>query len=380
MWSISEINDKRKEVIKRIRTCNNPDEKEKLELSLASYISLLDNSGTIRYTKFYNFMDSITKGNFTLLRPSSKLIARGNDILQEKQDYMDESYLEFLLQIAKNVSNSNVTVENSEDIALDKLELPDEKLIEISKLFYAGFGDEEIFKYAKKILDDPSAINFSDIYVSAYENAGGITFPDFAYGKAYCTTKRGKTLFDVQANNHEVMHGIDFYMQPKIPSKNYYGFHETPTYAIDYLFIEYLEELGIDKAQVQKLRLRKDEYLVSLANLVTMQIPNELMRKKGLMYIKKHTTKDIMESLNPDIVKNLLEIESGVIAFGIYQQIKENRQVGLDNLKKFMKSLIAKDKRPNFESIGLSDEKILELSKMIGTYSKEHEEIKSRIK
>ena len=94
--------------------------------------------------------------------------------------------------------------------------------------------------------------------------------------------------------------------------------------------------------------------------------------------IKKHTTKDIMEILNPDIVKNLLEIESGVIAFGLYQQMKENRQVGLDNLKQFMKSLIAKDKRPNFECIGLSDEKILELSKMIGTYSKEHEEERGR--
>ena len=380
MWSISEINNKRKEVIKRLKTCKNPDEKEKLELSLASYISLLDNSGTIRYTKFYNLMDRITKGNFTLLRPSSKLIAKGNNILLEKKDYMDESYLEFLLQLATNVSNSNVNVEDNEDVALDKMEFPNEKLIEISKLFYAGLGDEEIFKHAKRILDDPSAINFSDIYVSAYENAGGITFPDFVYDKAYCTTKRGKTLFDVQANNHEVMHGIDFYMKQKIPSKNYYGFHETPTYTIDYLFIEYLEELGINKAQVQKLRLRKDEYLVSLANLVTIQIPNELIRKKGLMYIKRHTTKDIMEILNPDIVKKLLEIESGVIAFGIYQQIKENRQAGLNNLKKFMKNLINKDRRPNFESIGLSDEKILELSKMIGTYSREHEKERGRIR
>ena len=225
MWNLTEINDKRKEVIKKIRTCKNSEEKEKLELSLASYISLLDNSGTIRYTKFYNLMESITRGNFTLLRPSTKYILKGNDIVDKNKDYMDEEYLEFLLKLALNVSNSDVKVESEEDIALEKIELPSEKLVEISKLFYSELGDEEIFKLAKKILDDPTSLNFSDKYSNGYKNAGGITFPDFIYDKAYCTTKREQTLFDVQATNHEVMHAIDFYMQPKLPSKNYYGFH-----------------------------------------------------------------------------------------------------------------------------------------------------------
>ena len=187
MWSISEINEKRKEVIKRIKTCNNPEEKEKLELSLASYISLLDNSGTIRYTKFYNLMDNITRGKYNLLRPSTKYIIKGNDIVDKNKDYMDESYLEFLLQIATNVSNSNINLETNEDNKLDNMELPNEKLVEMSKLFYSELGDEEIFKHAKRVLNDSSAINFSDIYASAYKNAGGITFYDFVYGKAYCT-------------------------------------------------------------------------------------------------------------------------------------------------------------------------------------------------
>ena len=43
-----------------------------------------------------------------------------------------------------------------------------------------------------------------------------------------------------------------------------------------------------------------------------------------------------------------------------------------------MKNYISKDKRPNFEFIGLSDGKLLELSKMIGSYSKEHEEEQSK--
>lgn len=374
MWSLAEINNKKKEALKRIRSCNNQEEKERLEISLASYINMLENSGTIRYTKFYNLMDKVTQGKFTLLKPSSRLVVKGGEIATKKKDYMDESYLEFLLQIANNVSNTDINVDSENGINFSNMELSNEELVKISKLFYSSLNDKEIYDLAKKILDDPTALNFSDDYMNEYNQAGGITFPDYAFDKVYCTTKRKNTIFDVQANNHEVMHGIDFYMKPKIPTKTYYGFHETSTYAIDYLFIDYLESLDIDKSEVQKLRLQKDAYLVGLANLVTMQVQNELMRKKGLMYIKKHTTKDILEVLNPDIIKNLLEVQSGVIAFGLNNQIRENKDNGLHNLKTFMKNYISKDKRPNFEYIGLSDEKLLELSKMIGAYSKEHEQ------
>ena len=369
MWSIEEVNRKKQDVIKRMKVCEDLDEWEKMSLSLASYISILDNSGTFWYTKFYNLMDSVTRGRFTLLKPSTKLVVKGGEVAMKNKDYMDFEYLEFLMQLSHNVSCVDINVDNEDDIALGNFNLSDDELIDISKLFYSRIGDKKIYDLSRKILDDSTALNFSFCYTSDYATAGGITFPDYFFDKVYCTTKRTGTLFDVQACNHEVMHGIDFYMKQKIPTKTYYGFQEVPTYTIDYLFIDYLETLGINKEEVQKLRLKKDAYLVSLAKLVTMQIQNELIRKKGLMSIKYHTIEDVMEVLNSDIIKNLLEVQSGIIAYGLHNQICDNNQIGLEHLKLFMMNYLPKDKRPNFENIGLSDDKLLELSQMIGTYS-----------
>ena len=87
-------------------------------------------------------------------------------------------------------------------------------------------------------------------------------------------------LFDFQVLNHEVMHGVDFYMQKKLPSENYYGFHEVPTYTIDYLFIDYLESKELDSNEIQKLRMKKDNYLQELAKLTQTQIKGALIRNK----------------------------------------------------------------------------------------------------
>lgn len=61
----------------------------------------------------------------------------------------------------------------------------------------------------------------------------------------------------------------------------------------------------------------------------------------------------------------MLEIESGVMAYGFYQQIKYNKQQGITNLKKFMKSNIPKDKAPDFTEYGLTNEVLLELSQQL---------------
>lgn len=67
MWNILEIRKKQKYVLQKLSSNVTKEEQEKLELSLISYISMLSNSGTL-YTKFYNFMDRITKDRFSLYR------------------------------------------------------------------------------------------------------------------------------------------------------------------------------------------------------------------------------------------------------------------------------------------------------------------------
>lgn len=378
MWNIEEIKNKKRKIIHKLKECYDKKEREKLEFTLATYISMLDNSGTIRYTKFYNLMDKITKNTFTLVKPSTKLIIKGESAVSKNKDYMDIDYLSFLLELCNNVSNTKKVIDDFSEITGSKISFTNEDLIKISKLFYFNLGDKEIYEYAKKILDDKTALNFTGEFASYYKNACGITFFDYIYNKAYCTTMRNEVLFDLQANNHEIMHGIDFYIKPKIPTENYYGFHEVPTYTIDYLFINYLDTLEFDKNEVQKLRLRKDQYLQSLAVQTNNQIKNQLVTKKGLFYLKNFKTEDVMEVITPRILRNLLEIQSGVIAYGLSKQFDENYELGLNNLKTFMKTMISKNKRPDFSKIGLSESELINLSFEIGDYSKKYQKNKNK--
>ena len=80
---------------------------------------------------------------------------------------------------------------------------------------------------------------------------------------------------------------------------------------------------------------------------------------------------DIREILSPELTKQLLELEAGVVSYGLYNQIKMNKQRGLDNLKKFMQNILPKSQTPNFSFIDLDNETLLKLSKQIGTYSKD---------
>lgn len=87
-----------------------------------------------------------------------------------------------------------------------------------------------------------------------------------------------------------------------------------------------------------------------------------------------------MEIITPDILKNLLEIQSGVMAYGLNKQFEENYELGLKNLKTFMKTIIPKDKRPNFSKIGLTENELINLSFEIGNYSRKYQDnnIKSK--
>ena len=208
--------------------------------------------------------------------------------------------------------------------------------------------------------------------------ANGLNFNDYVFNKSYCTIIRENNIFDIQVLNHEIMHGIDFYMLPKIPTDNYYGFHEVPTYTIDYMLIDYLEKLGLDSKEIQKMRLKKDSYIQSLASTTLFQIKHKIASKKGFSLIKDYSISDVMEIIDPIILKQLLEIESGVIAYGLSKQYKIDSNLAITNLKQFMKGIIPKDKRPDFSHLGLNDETLTELSMGFGTYSLENKKYISK--
>lgn len=363
MWNLKDINSKKSYIAERLKNCSNPKEKEMLELSLICYLSLLDNSGTLRYTGFYNTMDKITQNRFSERREQDSAQLE-MDLFFKNAPVIDDEYLQFLLNISNNISKTPPVDFDEENIKT--FETDYESILNVSHNFYRDLGDQEILKKAEKILNDESSINVSKIARRGMADCSGLTFNDYFFGKSYINLTKKNNLFDYQVLNHEVMHGVDFYMQDKVPSENYYGFHEIPTYTIDYLFIDYLEMKGMNINEVQKLRMQKDNYLQELAKLTQVQIKGALIRNKKY---NDSTISSIKEVLSPQLIKQLLELESGVISYGLYTQIQTNKEQGLSNLKSFMKTIIPKTKTPNFSFINLDNQAIMDLSKQIGAYS-----------
>ena len=363
MWNIKDINQKKNYVIERLKNCKDPKEKEKLELSLITYESLLNNSGTLRYTGLYNAMDRLTQNKYSEMKNQS-IAEMEIGLFFKDTPLMSDEYLQFLLDICNNIAETPYADFNEEDMST--FETDYESIVNMSHSFYNELGDQEILSNAEKLFNDESSINDSKMSRIGMADCSGLTFDDYYFGKAYVNITRKNNIFDYQVLNHEIMHGIDFYMQNKVPSESYYGFHEVPTYTIDYLFIDYLGSKGIDSNEIQKLRNKKDNYLQELAKLTQTQIKSALVRNKKY---QDATIEDIKQVLEPQLIKQLLELESGVIAYGLYNQIKSDREKGITNLKLAMKEVLPKQQIPNFSFIELDNTILLELSKQIGTYS-----------
>ncbi len=372
MWDINNIKTQQKYIKERLSNCSNQKEKEKLQLTLVSYSALLDNSGTIIYTQIPNVMDKITNNQYSI-KKEKEMSELEKCLFYGDEAYIDDNYLSFLIQLCDNVSSTNIA--DIEEYSFETVNVSYESIINMSLKFYTQLGDKEIYDNAMKILGDESALNFSKVSRKGMSDCSGLTFNDYIFDKSYCNVTKQNNIFDYQVLNHEIMHGIDFYMLKKTPSKNYYGFHEVPTYTIDYLFIDYLESLGLYPEQVKLLRQQKENYLQLLATITKLQIRRMIQYENGYKASINPSIEDIKQIINPQLKKQLLEIQSGIMAFGLYQQINQTGEIGIENLKKFMKTIIPKGETPNFENIGLTNEFLLECSLMIGTYSKSNEQI-----
>ena len=77
----------------------------------------------------------------------------------------------------------------------------------------------------------------------------------------------------------------------------------------------------------------------------------------------------IRKILTVELKKQLLEIQAGIMAYGLKEQIRENKKIGISHLKQFMRNTIPKDQTPDFSYIGLSNDELLKYSDQIGNYS-----------
>ena len=189
--------------------------------------------------------------------------------------YLSDEYLNFLLQLCNNISEK---IPELDENSFTSMQVSKESLIELSN----------------KLLDDESSINFSNVARRGMSDCSGLTFNEYIFDKSYINVTRQNNIFDYQIFNHEIMHGIDFYMKKKVPSENIYN----------RLFIDYLDENGLDPNEVQILRKQKDNYLHSLATITQTQIKTQLMRKYGFKNSTNPTIEQIREILNSQLKNN----------------------------------------------------------------------------
>lgn len=356
-WNVKEIREKLKYVSQRLKKETDLRQKEILMHSLLTYINILHTTD-IKNLKFTSLMDKLTLGKFSLIR--DKKYKEISDIVFGFKAYVYDDDL--LIDLSQNIKNSSF---QHKEEALATLKLSPQELIEISKGFYKWLGDKEIYDYASEMLDNKSHLQFKNLEYQKndFGIASGMTYYDPLFEEAYIGITQEFTLFDAQVLNHEIMHSIDFRMYQKLPSNSYYGFHEVSTYTIDYLFFDYLEDKEYDLTEINKLRDRKTEYVSRLASYSLLQLQLSNGNKFSFQNV---STENLKQSMNNDIRKNLLEVQSCLIARSLYAQIKNNKEFGIANLKRFMQTNIPINQVPDFSYIGVSRQELLNTSKEIG--------------
>lgn len=357
----SEIQKKKKYIIEKLKTEVDEFEREKLNSTLLSLMMLETNNDKLKNVKLFNLIGKLSKG-VSLERTTQKFDVIWSNLEEKFSSPIDNDYVMFLIQMANNLSQIQVQYDEDEN-ELIPLQLSNEYVVKLSRIFYQELGDNIINERAKKILDDPSHFGFTRSIPIGHELDYGMTFDDTIFNKPYITCQKLGNIMELQAFNHEVMHGIDFYSMPKIASQIYYGFHEIPTYTIDYLFHDYLENMGIDKQQIDALRRKKLQYTQLTANRVLFQIQHRLNQKMGMKNAQNATVEDIKSVITDNLLKEILEMESCVIAEAMYRQISSNKEVGLKSLKTLMEHPLPRDKIPDFSFIGLNNNLLLEVSK-----------------
>lgn len=367
MWNLRDISHKKTYVIDRLKISSDPVEIEKLKMSLVTYIIMLDTSGSLLYTKGYNIMNKFTNGKFELKR--NRFISRiDSQLFGDAYCFENDNYTSLLINLCNNIDSSLKPI--SSQSGFDYIDFSISDIVKVSNDFYKSLNDDEIYDNAKKILNDPRSINVTNIKNEKLDNYLGLNFNDYIFDKSYCNVVKQNNIMDYQVLNHEVMHGVDFYMKNKLPSENFCGFIEIVPFTIDYLFIDYLENIGFYSEEVQKMKMDKMLNLRGLVRYTKNLLNDNLINMRGFGYSDSTKISDIQDVLTPELFVKLTKIQSYILAYGLYEQIKNDHYYGINNLKKLMKNNIPKNQKPDFTHIGLSDNLLLEYSKNISDYCK----------
>lgn len=361
MLNRRELIAKKKLFIRKLRDKNlTDDERRKISFSLMNITSILTENDNLLNIKLYNYIDKMLFGTLTILNGNHL-----QDIYDEIPiDYdikLDDDYLYYLYQLLDNIKG------NDNGFSYDEFKYTnpsDEQIVGLSKIFYSDLGNENIKELANKIFSDSSHYGFTDLFSNESRGSLGVTAYDLVYNKPYSSIVRTGNISSFLSFNHEIMHEIDFYASQYQINDNYSYFVEIPTFTIDFLFMDYLEDMGFDKEQVNALRRYKQGIQFTRVNTLFNNCKDKL-NYLGIKEVNKSNANILNKIFTEYFIKKLLIEESYIIAYGLYKQIKDDKEKGLNNLYKLIKYQIPNNKLPDFSFIGLPRERILELSKEI---------------
>lgn len=367
-WNAKEINNKMKYVKERLSNTTDPYEKKKLVWSLLTYHELFQMIGNIRYTGIYNVLDKITHGKYSLQR-EQKLSGFMSEFDLGSNDLIDENYLQFLLKLLENLAPIHIQKDK-----LPIINISEQQIVELVNNYFKAI-DEELSEKANTILDpNKQHINFATIVRTGTETIYGKNYTDPIFNDSYCSILKTNTLSDPMNLAHEIMHGIDNKHKNWLPFEEYNGFVEIPTMTNDILMIDYLESLGFNENEITTLRTENIETPKVVAFQSLFAIKRRLRKTKNKVYDKASIT-DIKDCLTEEEKAGLLFVQSYIVAYGLAKQIRENKELGISNLKLLMSTKLHKDKIPDFSFIGLDNIKLLELSQELNqnySFTEEH--------
>jgi len=361
-WNIKEITEKIKYVKERLKSSVSEAERFSLSTALITYVMMLQRSGDIR-VKIYNFFNEFS--TLKLKREMEYKEAIDFRLLYFDADKIDEEYLAFLIELAE-IMNFEIKLDYQD---FQKMDFSPEELISIStKLYQKYFDNDEIMKFFYKIYDkDKNYVNFSGIKSNKrVAKEYGACFADHIFDESYVTINGENNLLDAVILSHETMHGIEFYVNPRKEDREYQGFHETTSYTMNNLSHDFLEENGFNSEEINQMRIM-DMYMLTRSACCILALTKERLIRENKMQDSDTEIKasDAEEYIMPFDILSFLEIQSRVMAYKLYSDIKLNKEDGISNLKQFMKMKLPKDIIPDFSSIGLSREEILKQAKKI---------------
>lgn len=364
MWDIDKIKQQKKYCLKKLSSNNLTSEEEiKLKLTILSYINMLDSSGTFQKTFFPKIIDLITNGKYQLYKENKyKQLLHVNTSGSVTYDE-----LVFLITLLKKLVTNEIDYEH---IEFDKFNINSDELLYIANKYYKDFLDDDISNIALNVLNDHTNINFTKNIRYKKDYLGGNMYMDYIFNNTYINIYEHQDINDYNSIVHETMHCVDYLFKSKNPTKYHKVLNEIPGYTSDFLFMDYLENITFNEIELNKLIKQKVFTNYSLFNNTFNAIKQNYYNKNRIEMTEYSPMELILESLTPEILSNLIEIKSIIISYGLYLQIKEDPQNGLDNFKKYMLNGKPIESDLSFDDIQLSNQKLLDIAEQYMNYSK----------